>query len=311
MLSAWGVTTVQTGEENRGTGAKLSTDIYADTDVVGFRFVVTRLGDDAGACPTSPPNTIPSGADVNVYDVNLADNVFPGQMTFLASVFDETSRHLGSDLFLTLDEGCYLVEATPLKSIPQSSSDPVTSHASSDCPYPVSSTAAVLDGGTTDVTLIAPCIGDPLGSLDSLVLLNNPPEVIITFTEDKFNYECEEVEVCAYGWDDNDDPLDFDWQSIGWTGNGEIDNNAINGVGSGSVGVVSVTNTDLGWLSAADLAATYNLQSLSTESFGDDLHRVYQSCATIVTQTTSMADTDYQFSVTVFDQLGDNSSTRS
>ncbi len=230
------------------TGADLSVDYYGDTDVVGFHFEVTRVACDEN--DTFEPNTIEANVD-------LVDGIFPGQIEFVEQVLDPDSRHLGSDFFVTLDPGCYDVLAVPASEV-----DGETWLPSEDCASAATEGVQVDAGLTTEITLLSQCQGDPIGALDTLVLLNHPPELDLTIDE-KFNYECEPVEVCATVSDPDDDPIEVTFTNVSSHGVNEFDLD---------VGEPTVIGFENG-------------------------HRVWEVCATIVTQESQ----SYDFLVEVYD----------
>ena len=197
LVAACGTPTEENAAET--TGAALTVDYFGDTDVVGFHFTVTRVPCDA--YDDAQPETFE-------FNVDLVDGIFPGQIEFLETTLDPASRHLGSDLFVTLDPGCYDVVATPASAIDGDYWTP-----SYDCGSASIDGVEVFAEQTTDVTLLSQCLGDPIGALDVLVLLNNPPEFELEIDE-KFNYECEPVEVCATIIDPNDDPIEVVWSQV-------------------------------------------------------------------------------------------------
>ncbi len=216
---AAGLTACGTSEpaaEVEKTGAALSVDYFGDTDVVGFHFVVKSVACDVG--DTHPQKVLK-------FNVDLVDGIFPGNISFIAQTFDNDSRHLGADLFVSLpagtddDPACYEVMAAPASAIDTSlpATDAASWTPSSDCSTANTDVVGpILDGQTFEVNppLISQCVGDPIGALDVLVLLNNPPEIKVRFKEDKFAYECETIEVCAEVIDPNDDPVTVEWKRL-------------------------------------------------------------------------------------------------
>jgi len=231
-----------------GTGALLSVDYFADTDVKGFHYVLERASCSGEAIT---PQTWE-------FNVNLADNIFPGMVQHIESVLDEQSRHLGADLFFSLEPGCYDVTA-----IPASELDVATGAwtPSADCSAASASGIEVVDGQTTEAPLlISQCVGDPIGAIDVTVVLNHPPVISVEIDE-KYNYECEAVEVCVTAWDADDDPIEY------------------------------VFSQNSG-------PALFQLDQGSPQVVGfDDGHRIWEQCATYVTQWTAT----YGMQVEVFD----------
>jgi len=180
-----------------GTGALLSTDYFGDTDVVGFHYEVSNV-----SCAGEP--IVPS---TQAFNVHLLDNIFPGMVTHVETVLDPDSRHLGADLFLSLEPGCYLVTATPASALDVTDAGAWTP--SADCSSAASDAIEVVEGWTTEApVLVSQCVGDPVGALDQTVVLNHPPVISVEIDE-KYNYECETVEACVTVYDPDDDPLEI------------------------------------------------------------------------------------------------------
>ena len=85
--------------------------------------------------------------------------------------------------------------------------------ASCDCSTAESDPLEVVGGYTTETTLISQCEGDLVGAIDALVMTNTPPTVIPDI-DNKFNNQCETVEICATGWDPDDDPIEFEFTNL-------------------------------------------------------------------------------------------------
>ena len=191
----------------QGTGAMLSLDYFGDTDVVGFAFEITE-STETGCTLTG------QGLDDQTFFVDLVDGIFPGKIELVEDYFDPDSRHLGADLFASMEPGCYDIVATPLKKIPASVSDYETSssdYVTEDCSTSATKGVNVEAGKTAETELVSQCVGDGGGAMDALVLLNHPPVLEIESFE-KFNYECELTRVCATGYDVDDDPVEFVWK---------------------------------------------------------------------------------------------------
>ena len=176
------------------TGAALSVDYFAETDVQGFHFEITRV-----ACPGESADFEPFSHEENV---DLTDGVFPGMVQHVEATLDANSRHVAADFFLSLEPGCYDVLAVPASFVDGPEWAP-----SADCSVAELSSVEVYPGETTKTDpLISQCVGDPLGSMDVMVLLNHPPQVSLEI-ESTTNYECEPVTVCATVEDVDDDPI--------------------------------------------------------------------------------------------------------
>lgn len=237
------------------TGANLTVDYFGDTDVVGFHFDIERV-------PCGPGDAFtPFSASANV---DLHDGIFPGMISLLENnPLDAKSRHLGADFFLSVEPGCYNVTATPASAF---AGEAYT--ASSDCAAASTDPLApiqVIAGQTTDVPmLVSQCAGSESGAIDTPVGINHPPYVTVEIDE-KFNYECEPVQVCATAHDVDDDPIEFAWDKL--SGSSIFDM---------QVGPATVVGFEGG-------------------------HRIWQQCATIVTRYTG----GYDFEVTVYDLAWD------
>jgi hypothetical protein len=124
------------------TGARLSVDDLAGTDVVGFHYLVERV-------PCGFESIEPWIAE---FSVHLLDNLFPGMVDHVEPHFDPSSRHTGADLYLSLDEGCYDVVVWPASEVDV---DAGTFTPSSQCSSAESNTPLqVVDGQTTESPLL-------------------------------------------------------------------------------------------------------------------------------------------------------------
>lgn len=187
------------------TGANLTLDHYGDTDVVGFHFVIERV-----ACPDEDPADI--DAQTIEANVDLMAGLMPGMVELLEQRLDSQSKHVGSDLFISLAPGCYDVSAAPASHI-----DGDAWHPSEDCAVATLDAHVEVEPGLTaePPLMISQCVGDPTAQLDVPVALNQPPFLELRLEDDKFAYECAPVTVCATVSDPNDDPIEIDWEQIG------------------------------------------------------------------------------------------------
>ena len=233
-------------DTTESTGARLSVDYFGDTDVVGFHFEIERVSCD------NLDSFEPFSVSANV---DLLDGIFPGMISLVEQSLDPDSRHLGSDFFLSLEPGCYDVDVVPAASIDGDDWTPST-----DCGIASADSVEVFPGQTAEATLISQCVGDAIGALDTLVLVNHAPFFALEIDE-KFNYECEAVEVCVTAYDVDDDPLEFDWTRL--SGPAEF---------------------------------AMNLSPPEVVGF-EAGHRIWQQCTQIVTRWTA----SYDFEVTVYD----------
>ncbi len=233
---------------NQYSGAKLTVSLGTDTDVTGFHFEVNAV-----ACHEGDHYEDFWYAE----NVQLDDTIFPGRIEFLEDApFDADSAHYGADFFVALDPGCYVVTATPVASVHGDEFE-----ASCDCSTAESDKLEVVGGYTTETTLISQCEGDLVGAIDALVMTNTPPTVIPDI-DNKFNNQCETVEICATGWDPDDDPIEFDF-----------------------------TNLTYGH-------DFFNIKIGDIELVGyESGHRLWEQCAEIVTEDIA----DYQVEITAYD----------
>lgn len=199
LLSAAGCTATT----DLGTGAKLSVDYFGGTDAVGFHFTVDRVACYEGESFERSKTE---------FNVNLLDSIVPAMVTVVEETFDADSRHLAADLFTSLPAGCYDVEAAPASYMDVDVASDWKP--SADCSVASLAGVEVEESVTTDVVLFSQCVGDEAGALDTTVVINNPPYLTVEIDE-KFNYECETVEVCVTGFDANDDPIAFAWDFTG------------------------------------------------------------------------------------------------
>ncbi|MBX2803088.1 MAG: hypothetical protein KTR31_35740 [Myxococcales bacterium] len=191
------------------TGANLTLDYFADTDVQGFHFEITPVSCGAGSAVVG---------DVIRANADLVNGIFPGNIDLVSTVLDLESNHVGSDLFLTLEPGCYDVLAVPAAALYADGTwDP-----SEDCAAASHEGAVVVAGLTTDVTLISQCAGDPVGGLDISVVLNHAPEIGDPVANLQAA-ECETVRVCAEVFDVDDNPLRVTWTQTSGTDVYEIE----------------------------------------------------------------------------------------
>lgn len=191
-----------TGDRHLGeTGLAISTavDNHNETDVKLMQYVIKRVacveGDRFDALTRS-------------IRVDLESMLLPGGIPeWENSPLDRDSEHPFADHFEVLPAGCYNVTATPLAE---------GGALSQDCAAAFDNGVQVDDGYTTEIFMISQCKGAPVGSIDTVVALNKPPEILnLTFSPSKFISEGEKTTVCATANDPNGDPVEFDWDQIG------------------------------------------------------------------------------------------------
>jgi len=86
---------------------------------------------------------------------------------------------------------------------------------SADCSAARAQDVGVVDGRTTEVFLISQCKGAPVGALDTVVALNQPPELDqMRYSPSKFISKDETATICATMRDPNADPVEFVWNQL-------------------------------------------------------------------------------------------------
>lgn len=197
-----------------GTGARLSVDYFGQSDVVGFHFELERVACDPAEA---------FRPERRAFTVDLVDGIFPGEVELIAQTYDEQTQHLGADLFTALAPGCYDLIAAPASAVRGADWTP-----SADCSTARADGLRVIDGRTTEATLISQCEGDESGALDTLVTLNHAPDLVLRFADEDRDGdgivndadpdqlgECTPVEVCATLVDANDDAVELVWARSG------------------------------------------------------------------------------------------------
>lgn len=183
-----------------GQGARLKIDHFLESDVVGFHFEVDRV-----RC-NNRDRFKPFHYEANV---DLVNGVFPGGIDLIGlDPLSDRSNHIGADFFIELDEGCYEVVAAPARKISGSFWLP-----SRECTA-ASGDARVRDRKTTEIVLLSQCEGESDGALDTIIVVNQPPQLEVV-TQEKVGLQCVEREVCVRAIDPNDDPVDIDLIELG------------------------------------------------------------------------------------------------
>ncbi|MEE9384155.1 MAG: hypothetical protein V3V08_12155 [Nannocystaceae bacterium] len=189
--------------EDDGYGAMLTLDILSGRDVAGFEFTTTRCN------------------GVEVVDQHLAylqNSLAPGGVAIMQTVLDEQSAHLFADRFLALEfdeddatQNCYEVSARPFSGL-DADENPVWSNECSSAQTDPLNPIQLMRGTTVEVEpLISQCVGDTEGAFDVPIVVNHPPRVHV-YIEDKFGGQCENITVCAIAWDDDNDPIEWNWE---------------------------------------------------------------------------------------------------
>jgi hypothetical protein len=153
-------------------------------DVTAIQYVVVDAG---GACSDAPIAQSTSPLEVEA---------IPGSVLPAGS-----GTHAGADGFFVLPPGNYRVCATPLG----------LNGPSQEC-APTQGPAAVIPGATNEIVLVSQCQGDPGGGVDTVVALNDPPQITdLTIAPSKFILACETATMVATAEDPDGDAFDFAW----------------------------------------------------------------------------------------------------
>jgi hypothetical protein len=187
------------GEDERNVEGTLlhlnSTGLAQSADVAGVRFQITPVDCTSG---------VPTGGPVASVDKALEDVQIPDGITELQNnPLDAASSHYFADAFLTLKAGCYDVVATPMTA---------ANAPSALCAAARKNGVAVLESQTTEIFLVAQCMGQDPGNLDTIAALNHEPEIQkVEFQKSKFVGCGEDQVICATASDPDKDPLHFVW----------------------------------------------------------------------------------------------------
>lgn len=186
------------GEAEPRQGLVVHSDMPYVDDVGGFTYTVTEVDCDSGA---PVPGGVSDSATIG-RDALYLPNGIPA---FEGKPFDPESEHIFGDHYFLLPVGCYDVTSQPLKAASAEPSD--------SCYAAHARRVEVVDGLTTEITLISECLGPGRGGLDVVTTLNHPPTLEdLTFEPSKFVSTCNGVEVCATAVDPDGDPLEFTWK---------------------------------------------------------------------------------------------------
>jgi len=196
LLLAVACSSTEETEKTSTTGASLTTDILADTDVAQIKYEITRV-------ECSPGETFDAFSET--YNEDLNDIMLPGGLDdFTEPTFDEESEHVFADHFVVLDEGCYDVTTTPVKG---------NGDDSKHCFPATEEGVVVTDGQVTEILLINQCLGQGKGAIDALSVTNSPPLLLsMDFDKSKFVERCADQVMCVTATDPNNDPITFIWE---------------------------------------------------------------------------------------------------
>lgn len=197
-LSLLAACTEPPGDTEFRQGLVVHSDMPYVDDVGGFTYTVTEVDCQSGQpVPDGFTDTATIGRDA-LYLPN-------GIPAFEGKPFDPESEHIFGDHYFLLPVGCYDVLSQPLKA---ASNEP-----SESCYAAHARGVEVVDGLTTEITLISECLGPGRGGLDVVTTLNHPPTLEdLTFEPSKFVSTCNGIEVCATAIDPDGDPLEFAWK---------------------------------------------------------------------------------------------------
>ncbi len=186
-------------EGARSTGMALTMDILDDTDVAGMAYDI--VGVDCGSGDPLVPEVRTQ------IQRDLEDMLIPGGNPALEeNPFDANSGHLFADSFFWLDAGCYDVTVQPVTA---------DGEPSEDCASAFQDRVAVIDGETTEITLISQCDNDEAGGLDVIAALNHAPQIEdIAYEPSKFTCTGS-TSICVTVSDPDNDPLAIEWDVVG------------------------------------------------------------------------------------------------
>lgn len=153
-------------------------------DVTAIHYVVV---DVAGSCNDAPLAETTSP---------LENEAIPGSVLPPGS-----GTHAGGDGLFVLPAGNYRICATPLG----------LNGLSQEC-APTEGPAAVIPGATSEIVLVSQCQGDPTGAVDTVVALNDPPQIVdLTIAPSKFILACETATIIATAEDPDGDAFTYAW----------------------------------------------------------------------------------------------------
>jgi hypothetical protein len=177
----------------------LTMDILDDTDVAGMNYTI--IGVD---CETGEP-LVP--AVIEDASIDLEDMLIPGGNPNLAnSPFTPRSGHLFADSFFLLETGCYDVQIQPVG---------IEGDISDDCSPASAQGVEVVDGATTEITLISQCDNHGAGAIDVIAALNHAPQIVdVQYDPSKFTCTGS-TRICVTVSDPDSDPVIAHWSISG------------------------------------------------------------------------------------------------
>lgn len=182
------------GEASAGGVATLRAALGFDGpihDVAYLSYVVVPAGEACDAEPLAT-DTVP-----------LEEEYLPAQLGTSPSFGD---MHPFGDALFVLQPGDYTICVLPMTA---------EERPSEHC-FATQGEATVEPGYTTEITLIAQCLGDPSGALDVITGLNDPPHIDdLDILPSKFITTCEQATIVFEASDVNGDELSYDYSLLG------------------------------------------------------------------------------------------------
>ena len=198
--STGGDDNVSTGGDLQTTALALSVGASAGSDTEGMRFEIERV-----ACAGEDASRVE--AFDYMFEGDYEELTFPANLpTFDKKPYQRDSEHRFADHYTVLEAGCYDVKVTPLMDNGQ---------VSAMCSAAMASDVVVLNGKTTEITLVSQCEGEQRGGVDIAGTLNYPPHIRdVTYNPSKFNATCTSPIVCVTAQDPDNDPIYFEWLTL-------------------------------------------------------------------------------------------------
>jgi len=153
-------------------------------DVSAVRFDVVAVEDECGATPVASETVTLEGAA-------------------LPDAFAGSGTHAFADGLFVLPAGSYRVCGTPLAS----------EGTSVEC-APADAVTDVTAGATSEVVLTSQCDSAQNGGLDTVLALNDQPQITGLELASAFITICETATLTATATDANDDPLTYTWSTV-------------------------------------------------------------------------------------------------
>lgn len=190
LFAACGMTTeVGHDEDFQTSNMSLVVTASASSDVTHIHFKVSECGGDVVAENLSRLSPLTSN------DL-LWDDI----------ILDETSSHSFSSFKIRLTEGCYDVQARPVRA---------NGEASSICQEALVGDVLVANNSASEVLLVLVCAIEAQGSIDVKALFNYPPVVAQISYEPSMFLACgETAQVCVSALDMDNDLMEIVWSQV-------------------------------------------------------------------------------------------------